>query len=401
MAATLNYDIKPYLKRFRSDNDDLPEDEKNVGKFSRWEVLTYLILCANGRNRAWPKQETIAKDLGVGKDQVNTSIEWLRQRMALYVVPYDKRVGKAEKQLHNRTNVYQLTGIILFTGEEQPVRYLHLKPGEESELALELEEMGAEDIAKYFQSSTPEPREPEAQSSTVGSQSSTPEPSQSSTVGASHSIEQESSSGEQATNSSSSINDEASETPPDPATPAPEDDEDLENILQSFSEISGSKPSAKDRTTLASYRDKYGSVAMHKAVDTAKRQDNVKTPRQYVCSILENDYRPLAAPRVKPEPPTPSIDWHPDAMPAPDVWTAAMGQLQMQLHAATYDTWLKGAVLVGSSKGCFTVWVPTDYARDWCKQRLYRLIQHTASAVAGCALEFEFIAPQAQEAAVS
>ena len=63
----------------------------------------------------------------------------------------------------------------------------------------------------------------------------------------------------------------------------------------------------------------------------------------------------------------------------------------MQLHSATYDTWVREAQFVSFEDGHFTISVPNDYARDWLTKRLYRLIQHTLSNVFQDHVELTFI----------
>ena len=79
------------------------------------------------------------------------------------------------------------------------------------------------------------------------------------------------------------------------------------------------------------------------------------------------------------------------SMPPQDAWVATLGQLQMQLHAATYETWVRDAQFVSYEDGRFTISVPNDYARDWLDKRLYRLIQHTLASVFQNPVVLEFI----------
>ena len=79
------------------------------------------------------------------------------------------------------------------------------------------------------------------------------------------------------------------------------------------------------------------------------------------------------------------------SMPPQDAWLATLGQLQMQLHSATYDTWVREAQFVAYEDGHFTISVPNDYAREWLTKRLYRLIQHTLANVFRSSVELSFI----------
>jgi len=45
-------------------------------------------------------------------------------------------------------------------------------------------------------------------------------------------------------------------------------------------------------------------------------------------------------------------------------WQATLGQLQLQLNRATFETWLKGSELLAHDEGLFTVRVRHAYAKD-------------------------------------
>jgi chromosomal replication initiator protein len=51
-------------------------------------------------------------------------------------------------------------------------------------------------------------------------------------------------------------------------------------------------------------------------------------------------------------------------------WQAALGQLQMDLSKAAFDTWVRSAELISYEDGVFTVGVQNAYARDWLESRL-------------------------------
>lgn len=57
-------------------------------------------------------------------------------------------------------------------------------------------------------------------------------------------------------------------------------------------------------------------------------------------------------------------------MKAEQAWQAALGQLQMEMPKAAYDTWVKNAELVAYEDGEFIIGVGNAYARDWLESRL-------------------------------
>ena len=68
-------------------------------------------------------------------------------------------------------------------------------------------------------------------------------------------------------------------------------------------------------------------------------------------------------------------------MNARDAWLATLGQLQVQLNRATYDTWLRHAELLGYEDGRFVVTVPHAYAKDWIERHLLESMTRTLSDI--------------------
>ena len=52
-------------------------------------------------------------------------------------------------------------------------------------------------------------------------------------------------------------------------------------------------------------------------------------------------------------------------MQAEQVWQAALGQLQLEMPRATFDTWLRGATLLTHEDGEFVIGVNNAYQKDW------------------------------------
>lgn len=73
-----------------------------------------------------------------------------------------------------------------------------------------------------------------------------------------------------------------------------------------------------------------------------------------------------------------------------DAWNAAFSQLEIQLDRASFETWLRGAVLLGYEDGFFRVGVRNDYARSMLEHRLYRSVRRTLCDVFGQPAELRF-----------
>lgn len=74
-----------------------------------------------------------------------------------------------------------------------------------------------------------------------------------------------------------------------------------------------------------------------------------------------------------------------------NAWSAAVGQLQMDMSLASYDTWVKPAELVGYKDGQFTIGVPNAYACDWLKSRLTGTVTRILSGLMESPQSVEFI----------
>ncbi len=57
-------------------------------------------------------------------------------------------------------------------------------------------------------------------------------------------------------------------------------------------------------------------------------------------------------------------------MNAQQAWQATLGQLQMEMSKAAFDTWVRSAELVSYEQDVFTIGVPNVFARDWLESRL-------------------------------
>jgi chromosomal replication initiator protein len=70
-------------------------------------------------------------------------------------------------------------------------------------------------------------------------------------------------------------------------------------------------------------------------------------------------------------------------MDAKQVWRAALGELQVSLSPANYETWLKDTALVAVDDSRFRVAVPNGFAKDWLETRYRTLIGQTLARVVG------------------
>ena len=70
-------------------------------------------------------------------------------------------------------------------------------------------------------------------------------------------------------------------------------------------------------------------------------------------------------------------------MQAEKIWEAALGELQLQVSKANYNTWLKDSRGIAYVKGIFTVAVPTAFIEEWLKSRLSSVVCRILSTITG------------------
>ena len=77
-------------------------------------------------------------------------------------------------------------------------------------------------------------------------------------------------------------------------------------------------------------------------------------------------------------------------MDAKQVWRAALGELQVSLSPANFETWLKETALVAVDDNRFRVAVPNGFAKDWLETRYRPLISQTLARVVGYSVQVDF-----------
>jgi chromosomal replication initiator protein len=77
-------------------------------------------------------------------------------------------------------------------------------------------------------------------------------------------------------------------------------------------------------------------------------------------------------------------------MDAKQVWRAALGELQVSLSPANYETWLRDTQLVDVDDQLFRIAVPNGFAKDWLETRYRSLISQTLARIVGYSVQVEF-----------
>jgi chromosomal replication initiator protein len=78
-------------------------------------------------------------------------------------------------------------------------------------------------------------------------------------------------------------------------------------------------------------------------------------------------------------------------MNAEQAWQAALGQLQMEMPKASFDTWVRNAEFISYEDGSFIIGVQNPYARDWLQSRLSSTVTRLLTGIMNRAVEVRFV----------
>ncbi len=77
-------------------------------------------------------------------------------------------------------------------------------------------------------------------------------------------------------------------------------------------------------------------------------------------------------------------------MKAEQAWQATIGQLQMEMPKAAFDTWVRNTEFVSYEDGCFIIGVQNAYARDWLENRLASTAKRILTGIMNRTVEVRF-----------
>jgi len=77
-------------------------------------------------------------------------------------------------------------------------------------------------------------------------------------------------------------------------------------------------------------------------------------------------------------------------MKANQIWQAALGELQLQMTKATFDTWVKNTHVVSFEDGTFIIGVHNAFTKDWLENRLLTTVKRTLVGIVGRSVEVKF-----------
>ena len=77
-------------------------------------------------------------------------------------------------------------------------------------------------------------------------------------------------------------------------------------------------------------------------------------------------------------------------------WQTVLGQLQMEMPRASFDTWVRDTRPISYDDGLLTIGVRNAYARDWLESRLRSTVSRLLIGIMNQAVEVEFVVSQTQ-----
>jgi chromosomal replication initiator protein len=72
-------------------------------------------------------------------------------------------------------------------------------------------------------------------------------------------------------------------------------------------------------------------------------------------------------------------------------WQATIGQLQMEMPKASFNTWVRGAQMISYEDGAFIIGVENAYARDWLESRLASTVKRLLTGMMNRSVDIRFV----------
>jgi len=76
---------------------------------------------------------------------------------------------------------------------------------------------------------------------------------------------------------------------------------------------------------------------------------------------------------------------------AEQLWEIALGQLQLQMTRATFESWVKDTHIVSQNGDMLVVGTKSDFAKDWLENRLYTTVSRTVTNILGRSVTVSFV----------
>src|SRR5829696_1253337 len=78
-------------------------------------------------------------------------------------------------------------------------------------------------------------------------------------------------------------------------------------------------------------------------------------------------------------------------MNAEQAWQSVLGQLQMEMPRASFDTWVRDTRPISYQDGTLTIGVRNAYARDWLESRLASTVSRLLVGILNASVNVDFV----------
>src|SRR5215217_973339 len=78
-------------------------------------------------------------------------------------------------------------------------------------------------------------------------------------------------------------------------------------------------------------------------------------------------------------------------MNAEQAWQSVLGQLQMEMPRASFDTWVRDTRPISYHEGTLTIGVRNAYARDWLESRLASTVSRLLVGIMRGSVNVDFV----------
>ena len=84
-------------------------------------------------------------------------------------------------------------------------------------------------------------------------------------------------------------------------------------------------------------------------------------------------------------------------MDAEQAWQSALGQLQMEMPKASFDTWVRDTCAVYYDGTALSVGVRNQYARDWLESRLTDTVERLLLEILNQPVSISFVVAEVSD----
>ena len=76
---------------------------------------------------------------------------------------------------------------------------------------------------------------------------------------------------------------------------------------------------------------------------------------------------------------------------AQEAWQSALGQLQLEMSKASFDTWVRDTRVISLQNGEFLIGASNAYARDWLESRLTSTVSRLLTGILNEPVKVQFV----------